>query len=86
MNKPNIVYGSKLTDFEVLQRNILVDYDIYSTKVLGNGHYKAGYEIYKISKFLWFKTRALLPKVRLQTLDEVDKWLLIETGEHFLKE
>ena len=86
MNNPNIVYAHKLTDFEVVQRNILsiVDYDMHSGIAYGNC--KAGYEIYKINKFLWFKTRAFVPQVRLETLEEVDKWLLIETGEHFLKD
>ena len=86
MNKPSIVYAYKLTDFEVWQRDILVDYDIQSGITLCNGHYEARYDIYKLSKFLWFKTRAFAPQVRLETLEEVNAWLLIETGEHFSKD
>lgn len=82
----DIKYNYKLKDFEVVQRNILTDYNIHSTQVLGNGHYKAGYEIYKINKFLWFKSRDFAPEVRLETIEEVNDWLLIETGEHFIKD
>jgi len=84
MNKPNISYNNKLSDFEVVRLNILVDYNIQSTAVLGNGHYREGYEIYELKRFLWFTFRMSSPRVRLEALSEVNEWLLIETGESFL--
>ena len=83
---PNVTYKHKLSDFEVVSTNVLKDYNIYSSKVLGNGHYTAGYEIYEISKFLWFKTRPYAPRVRFETLKEVDDYIFTETGEHFIED
>jgi len=77
-----ISYKYTLDDFKVISTNILKNYNIQDTRTLGNGDYIQGYEIYRIEFSFWGKEILGNVQVRFETLEEVESYLLHETGEH----
>ena len=72
-------YKYKLEDFEVVHTHIPQDNDdSYITKA----SFKAvpGYEVFKLHKIWFKKVRPYAPALRREKLEDVIKWLQVETG------
>jgi len=77
-NKMRVEYKYKLEDYKVVSTTVLTSYDPLSGKNFDTERTKC-YELYRPTK-MWFREVLGTPITRLQTLEEVNEYLLIETG------